>query len=175
MLCGRADQERERLGASRPKWASPAQRLLKAKIVEGRCLKRCRPAATARSSRRSDTSVSEWFTGCAATGEPPGGVEPQATGHWRLRGFLTAREGSQTHCAPLVELAQGARKLDAAAVGKGCSSRSSIGAMRAMNDRRTQNTSSPIADSAGSFRQGHSAFVSRHGGRAGRLHAAARS
>ncbi len=114
-------EERERLEALIRKGKSPAQRLLKARILLKADVSEAGEGwSDSRIIKALETSASMIYRVRQATGggRLRGGVEPQATGDAGGCADFRRREGSQTDCLGLFQAAQGTRALDPAVVGE---------------------------------------------------------
>src|SRR5258706_10099081 len=114
-------EERERLEALIRKGKSPAQRLLKARILLKADVSEAGEGwSDSRIIKALETSASMICRRGQGTGggRLRGGVEPQATGDAGGCADFRRREGSQTDCLGLFQAAQGTRALDPAVVGE---------------------------------------------------------
>jgi len=112
--------EREQLETLIRKGKSPAQRLLKARILLKADVSKTVKGGVIVGSLARWKPVRPWFTGSQAVsgGGLRGGVEPQATRGTAGIAYFRRREGSQTDCLGLFRAAQGTRALDLAVVGR---------------------------------------------------------
>src|SRR5258707_13199381 len=114
-------EERDRLEALIRKGKSPAQRLLKARILLKADVSEAGEGwSDSRIIKALETSASMIYRVRQATGggRLRGGVEPQATGDAGGCADFRRREGSQTDCLGLFQAAQGTRALGPAGVGE---------------------------------------------------------
>src|SRR5712672_2024820 len=114
-------EERERLEALIRKGKSPAQRLLKARILlKADASEAGEGWSDSRIIKALETSASMIYRGAQATGggRLRGCVEPQATGDTSGCADFRRREGSQADCLGLFQTAQGPGALDPAVVGE---------------------------------------------------------
>jgi hypothetical protein len=164
-----SDAEREQLATLIRKGSSPAQRLMKARIL-------LKADVSEAGEGWSDNQIIEaqridGLPGAQTTRgrRPRGCVEPQATsGACRSQDFRR-REGSQADCLGLFRTSQGPRTLDIAVVGeqgRGTEHRRSRQRQHDRADSQKKYSQAASETAMGHPAEGQQRIRSRHGGRA---------